>query len=79
VLDPIKLVLTNYPEDQEELCYAPVHPHQPEAGKREFHLSRELWIERDDFRENPEKRYFRLYPGNTVRLKYGLHHYLYRL
>ena len=71
VLDPIKLVLTNYPEGYEELCHAPVHPHQPEAGQREFHLSRELWIERDDFREVPEKRYFRLYPGNTVRLKYG--------
>lgn len=71
VLDPIKLILTNYPEDQEELCHAPVHPHHPEAGKREFHLSRELWIERDDFREEPIKRYFRLYPGNTVRLKYG--------
>lgn len=71
VLDPIKLILTNYPEDQEELCHAPVHPHRPEAGKREFHLSRELWIERDDFREEPIKRYFRLFPGNTVRLKYG--------
>lgn len=71
VLDPIKLILNNFPEDKEELCYAPVHPHHPEAGKREFHLSRELWIERDDFREEPEKRYFRLYPGNTVRLKYG--------
>ncbi|HJD44853.1 MAG TPA: glutamine--tRNA ligase/YqeY domain fusion protein [Candidatus Paenalcaligenes intestinipullorum] len=71
VLDPIKLILTNYPEGQSELCTAPVHPHHPERGVREFPLSRELWIERDDFREEPEKRYFRLYPGNTVRLKYG--------
>src|SRR5690606_37515349 len=71
VLDPIKLVLTNFPEDKEEICYAPVHPHNPDAGKREFPLTRELWIERDDFREEPVKRYFRLFPGNTVRLKYG--------
>lgn len=71
VLDPIKLVLTNYPEGQSEICSAPRHPHRPEAGRREFPLSRELWIERDDFREDPPKRYFRLYPGNTVRLKYG--------
>src|SRR5699024_551864 len=46
-------------------------PHQPDAGQREFPFSRELWIERDDFREDPPKRYFRLFPGNTVRLKYG--------
>ena len=71
VLDPIKLVLTNYPEGQTETCFAPRHPHRPEAGRREFPLSRELWIERDDFREDPPKRYFRLFPGNTVRLKYG--------
>lgn len=71
VLDPIKLVLTNYPEDQTELCKAPLNPHDPDAGHREFPLSRELWIERDDFREEPPKRYFRLFPGNTVRLKYG--------
>ena len=71
VLDPIKLVLTNYPEGQTELCHAPRNPHDPEAGQREFPLSRELWIERDDFREEPPKKYFRLFPGNTVRLKYG--------
>ena len=71
VLDPIKLVLTNLPEDVEELCTAPVHPHRPEDGVREFPLTRELWIERDDFRTEAAKRYFRLYPGNTVRLKYG--------
>ncbi|TEA77472.1 glutamine--tRNA ligase/YqeY domain fusion protein [Allopusillimonas ginsengisoli] len=71
VLDPIKLVLTNYPEGQTELCHAPGNPHDPQAGTREFPLSRELWIERDDFREEPPKKYFRLFPGNTVRLKYG--------
>ncbi len=71
VLDPIKLVLTNYPEGQTEPCQAPHHPHDPERGQRNFPLTRELWIERDDFREDPPKRYFRLFPGNTVRLKYG--------
>lgn len=71
VLDPIKLVLSNYPEDQTELCYAPRNPHNPDVGKRAFPLSRELLIERDDFREEPPKKYFRLFPGNTVRLKYG--------
>ncbi|OZI59368.1 glutamine--tRNA ligase/YqeY domain fusion protein [Bordetella genomosp. 4] len=71
VLDPIKLVITNYPAGQEELCSAPRNPHDPDAGKREFPFSRELWIERDDFREEAPKKYFRLYPGNTVRLKYG--------
>ena len=71
VLDPVRLVLTNYPEGQSEICHAPVNPHDPEAGQREFPLTRELWIERDDFREDPPKKYFRLFPGNTVRLKYG--------
>ncbi|NYT58871.1 glutamine--tRNA ligase/YqeY domain fusion protein [Alcaligenaceae bacterium] len=71
VLDPVKLVLTNYPQGKTEICHAPRNPHDPEAGRREFPLSRELWIERDDFREEPPKKYFRLFPGNTVRLKYG--------
>ncbi|CAM5294940.1 glutamine--tRNA ligase/YqeY domain fusion protein [Eoetvoesiella caeni] len=71
VLDPLKLVITNYPEGQSELCHAPANPHQPEAGTREFPFARELWIERDDFQEVPAKKYFRLFPGNTVRLKYG--------
>lgn len=71
VLDPIKLVITNYPEGQTELCHAQANPHQPEGALREFPFSRELWIERDDFREEPPKKYFRLFPGNTVRLKYG--------
>lgn len=71
VLDPLKLVITNYPEDQTEVCHAPRNPHAPDAGNREFPFSRELWIERDDFRIEPPKKYFRLFPGNTVRLKYG--------
>lgn len=71
VLDPLKLILDNYPEGQSEECSAPVHPKQPELGKRVFPLSRELWIEREDFNENPPKGYFRLFPGNKVRLRYG--------
>ncbi|MCQ9617119.1 glutamine--tRNA ligase/YqeY domain fusion protein [Paenalcaligenes niemegkensis] len=71
VLDPIKLIITNYPEGQSETCSAPINPHDPDAGRREFPFSRELWIERDDFRETPVKRYFRLFPDNLVRLKYG--------
>ncbi|WP_439683187.1 glutamine--tRNA ligase/YqeY domain fusion protein [Cupriavidus oxalaticus] len=71
VLDPLKLVIDNYPEGQSEECSAPVHPKKPELGKRVFQLSRELWIEREDFNETPPKGYFRLFPGNKVRLKYG--------
>ncbi len=71
VLDPIKLVITNYPEKHGEACQAPRHPHHPELGERHFSFSRELWIERDDFREEPPKKYFRLFPGNLVRLKYA--------
>ncbi|HEX7387638.1 MAG TPA: glutamine--tRNA ligase/YqeY domain fusion protein [Castellaniella sp.] len=71
VLDPIKLVLTNFPEGYTEPCSAASNPHTPEGPKRQFPLTRELWIERDDFREEPPKKYFRLYPGNLVRLKYA--------
>ncbi len=71
VLNPLKLIIDNYPEGQSETCSAPVHPHHPERGNREFPLSRELWIEAEDFMETPEKGYFRLYPGNKVRLRYG--------
>lgn len=71
VLDPLRLVIDNYPEGQSEECSAPVHPKKPELGRRVFPLSRELWIEREDFNENPPKGYFRLFPGNKVRLKYG--------
>lgn len=71
VLDPIKLVITNYPEGQSEICHAPNHPLKPELGKREIPFSRELWIEREDFAEVPPKGFHRLYPGNKVRLRYG--------
>jgi glutaminyl-tRNA synthetase len=71
VLDPVKLIIDNYPEEQQEVCYAPNHPQKPELGKREIPFARELWIERDDFVETPVKGYFRLFPGNSVRLRYG--------
>ena len=71
VLDPIKLVIDNYPQGQEEICEAPNHPQKPELGKRGMPFSRELWIEREDFQIEPPKGYYRLYPGNEVRLRYG--------
>ena len=71
VLRPLKLVLTNYPEGQVELMEAVNNPEDPDAGTRSVPFSRELWIEQDDFREAPPKRYHRLYPGNEVRLRYG--------
>jgi glutaminyl-tRNA synthetase len=71
VLDPLRLVIDNYPEGQTEECFAPNHPQQPELGKRPVPFSRELWIEREDFAETPPKGYFRLFPGNKVRLRYG--------
>jgi glutaminyl-tRNA synthetase len=71
VLDPIKLVIDNYPEGQSEDCFAPNHPLKPELGKRTIQLSKELWIEREDFMEEPTKGYFRLVPDGLVRLRYG--------
>ena len=71
VLDPLRLVIDNYPESKEELCEAPNHPQKPDWGKREVPFSRELWIERDDYAEAPPKGFFRLYPGNRVRLRYA--------
>ncbi|MDR2240916.1 MAG: glutamine--tRNA ligase/YqeY domain fusion protein [Zoogloeaceae bacterium] len=71
VLDPLKLIIDNYPHEQEEDCFAPNHPQKPEWGKRALPFSRELWIEREDFAEHPPKGYFRLFPGNSVRLRYG--------
>jgi glutaminyl-tRNA synthetase len=71
VLDPVKLVIENYPEGQEELCEVPNHPQKPAWGKRQVPFSRELWIEREDYMETPAKGYFRLFPGNKVRLRYG--------
>jgi glutaminyl-tRNA synthetase len=71
VLNPLKLVIDNFPEGETVECSAPVHPHFPERGMRRFPISRELWIEAEDFMETPSKGYFRLYPGNKVRLRYG--------
>jgi len=70
VLEPLKLIIDNYPEREEE-CLAPNHPQKPELGKRAVPFSRELWIEREDFMEAPAKGFFRLFPGNKVRLRYG--------
>jgi glutaminyl-tRNA synthetase len=67
----VKLVIDNYPEGREEECLAPNHPQKPEAGRRALALARELWIERDDYQENPPKGYFRLSPGAEARLRYG--------
>ncbi|MDD2295096.1 MAG: glutamine--tRNA ligase/YqeY domain fusion protein [Eubacteriales bacterium] len=69
VLDPIKVILTNYPEDQQEMLPIENSMSVPEMGMREVSFSRELYIEREDFMEIPPKKYFRLYPGNEVRLK----------
>jgi len=71
VLDPIKLVIDNYPEDTSEDCFAPNHPLKPELGKRTIQLSKTLWIEREDFMEVPSKGFFRLTPEGMVRLRYG--------
>ncbi|HJW12700.1 MAG TPA: glutamine--tRNA ligase [Albitalea sp.] len=76
VLDPLKLKLTNFAEvfgstSHQEPCHAPLHPAHPEMGRRDFVLTHELWIEREDFMEVPSKGYHRLSPGNKARLKYG--------
>jgi len=75
VLDPVKLVITNWDalmgEGKLDDCHAPVHPHDEARGTRNFKFGKELWIERTDYEEMPPKGYNRLYPGNKVRLKYG--------
>jgi glutaminyl-tRNA synthetase len=71
VLDPLKLVIDNYPAGQVEEMEVPRHPQQPAMGTRRLPFGRELWIEREDFMESPPKGYFRLYPGNMVRLRYA--------
>ena len=68
VLDPIKLIIDNYLEGQSELCTMPNNLENPELGEREIEFGRELYIEREDFMEVPPKKYFRLFPGNEVRL-----------
>ncbi|MDR1528877.1 MAG: glutamine--tRNA ligase/YqeY domain fusion protein [Burkholderiales bacterium] len=71
ILDPLKLIIDNYPEKQSEICFVPNHPQKPELGQRSVPFSRELWIERDDFMETPDKGYFRLSPQQEVRLRYA--------
>jgi glutaminyl-tRNA synthetase len=71
VLDPVRLVIDNFPEGRDEICEVPNHPQQPERGKRGVPFSRVLWIEREDVTETPPKGYFRLFPGNEVRLRYA--------
>ena len=69
VLEPVRLILTNYPEGKTETFEVENNPEDPSAGTRPVTFSRELWIERGDFMEVPPKKYFRLFPGNEVRLK----------
>src|SRR6478672_1719110 len=71
VLRPLKVVIENYPEGQVEELEAVNHPDDPAAGTRKISFGRELYIERDDFMENPPKKFFRLSPGNEVRLRYA--------
>jgi glutaminyl-tRNA synthetase len=71
VLDPLKLVIDNWPAGKVDECFAPNHPQKEDWGRRMVPFTGELWIEREDFQETPPKGYFRLFPGNTVRLKYG--------
>ena len=69
VINPLKVVITNYPEGQSEMCKIENNPKDPEAGSRMVEFSREIYVEREDFMEVPVKKYFRLFPGNEVRLK----------
>ncbi len=71
VLDPIKLVIDNYPEGQTEMLTAANNMENPDLGEHEIPFERELYIERDDFMEEPPKKYFRLFPGNEVRLMHA--------
>jgi len=75
VLDPVRLELTNWSavfgDSGGEPCTAPAHPQRPDLGERRFGLAPSVWIEREDFAETPPKGFFRLFPGNKVRLKYG--------
>jgi glutaminyl-tRNA synthetase len=75
VLDPLKVVITNYPEDKTEMLDIEINPEDPDAGSRQVPFSREIYIERGDFMEDPPKKYFRMGPGRNVRLKgaYILH------
>lgn len=69
VLDPLKVTITNYPEDQEEWLDVPLNQENEALGSYSTPFSREIYVERSDFMENPPKKYFRLFPGNEVRLR----------
>jgi glutaminyl-tRNA synthetase len=71
VLNPLKVIIENYPEDKVEYFEAENNPEDPSAGKRMIPFTREIYIEKDDFMENPPRGYYRLHPGNEVRLKYA--------
>ena len=71
VLNPLKVVIENYPDDAEEWVDAANHPNRPEAGSRKIPFCRELFIEREDFAEDPPPKFYRLKPGGEVRLRYG--------
>lgn len=71
ILRPLKVVITNYPEDKVEMLDAENNPENEEMGNRQIPFSREIYIEQEDFMENPPKKYFRLFPGNEVRLKHA--------
>jgi glutaminyl-tRNA synthetase len=71
VLDPLKVVIDNFPDNMEEDCFAPNHPQKPEWGTRTLPLAKVIYIERNDFMETPSKGYFRLSPGAEVRLRYA--------
>ncbi|WP_212933491.1 glutamine--tRNA ligase/YqeY domain fusion protein [Robertmurraya siralis] len=71
ILRPLKVVITNYPEDKVEMLEAENNPENEEMGTRQIPFSREIYIEQEDFMEDPPKKYFRLFPGNEVRLKHA--------
>jgi len=71
VIRPLKVVVDNYPKNQTEELNAPLHPNKPDMGSRTIPFSREIYIEKDDFMENPPKKFFRLSPGREVRLRYA--------
>lgn len=71
VLKPLKVTLVNWPQGKQELLAAQNHPNRPELGERQVQFGRELFIEQDDFMENPPRKFFRLQPGGEVRLRYG--------
>lgn len=71
VVKPLKVVITNYPEGRSEMLDAEINPENPEMGTRQIPFSREIYIEQDDFMEDPPSKYFRLFPGNEVRLKHA--------